>query len=59
MSNMEEHVLIQIILTCAQHSIACQMLSVIYLQSNMNITERDVELQKEKCQKLTIAKGDN
>ena len=25
----------------------------------MNITERDVELQKEKCQKLTIAKGDN
>ena len=30
-----------------------------YLQSNMNITERDVELQKEKCQKLTISKGDN
>ena len=30
-----------------------------YLQCNMNITERDVELQKEKCQKLTIAKGDN
>ena len=30
-----------------------------YLLSNMNITERDVELQKEKCQKLTIAKGDN
>ena len=30
-----------------------------YLQSNMNITERDVELPKEKCQKLTIAKGDN
>ena len=25
----------------------------------MNITERGVELQKEKCQKLTIAKGDN
>ena len=31
----------------------------IYLRSNMNLTERDVELQKEKCQKLTIAKGDN
>ena len=30
-----------------------------YLRSNMNITEREVELQKEKCQKLTIAKGDN
>ena len=30
-----------------------------YLRSNMNITERDVELQKENCQKLTIAKGDN
>ena len=30
-----------------------------YLLTNMNITERDVELQKEKCQKLTIAKGDN
>ena len=28
-----------------------------YLRSNMNITERDVELKKEKCQKLTIAKG--
>ena len=25
----------------------------------MNITEKDVELQKEKCQKLIIAKGDN
>ena len=35
------------------------MLSVIYLRSNMNIPERDVELQKEQCQKLTIAKGDN
>ena len=31
MSNMEEHVLIQIfnLLTCAQHSTACRMLSVI------------------------------
>ena len=31
MSNMEEHVLIQIfnLLTCAQYSIACRMLSVI------------------------------
>ena len=31
MSNIEEHVLNQIFrfLTCAQHSIACQMLSVI------------------------------
>ena len=33
MSNMEEHVLIQIfylyLLSCAQHSIACRMLSVI------------------------------
>ena len=26
-----------------------------YLRSNVNITERDVELQKEICQKLTIA----
>ena len=30
-----------------------------YLRSNMNKIERDVELQKEKCQKLTIAKGEN
>ena len=30
-----------------------------YLRSNMNITERDVELQEEKCQKLTIAKGES
>ena len=30
-----------------------------YLRSNMNTTEIDVELQKEKCQKLTILKGDN
>ena len=30
-----------------------------YLRSNMNITERDAELQMEKCQKLTIAKGGN
>ena len=41
MNNMEEHVLIQKyfnLLTCAQHSIACQMLSVIsnflYIQIN-------------------------
>ena len=34
-------------------------LGVHKLGSNINITERDVELQKEKCQKLTIAKGDN
>ena len=31
----------------------------IYLGVHINITERDVELQKEKCQKLTIAKGEN
>ena len=30
-----------------------------YLRSNMNITKRDVEFQKEKCQKLTITKVDN
>ena len=31
----------------------------IHIYEVICINERDVELQKEKCQKLTIAKGDN
>ena len=45
---------LQLSILCALH-----LFIWVYISTNMNITERDVELQKEKCKKLTIANGDN
>ena len=45
---------LQLSILCALH-----LFIWVYISANMNITERDVELQKEKCKKLTIANGDN